>query len=81
MTHSRQSSMSTPSSCNLIAPLGQPRAIRSRATSSGRSPARSMVAISSSSNTKNCGADATHLPALTHSSVSRITSYFTESKS
>ena len=50
---------------------GDPRASTS---SAGRGPSWSTVASSSSSNTKNPGADATHLPALTHSSLSSTTS-------
>lgn len=50
-----------------MAPLGQDRAIRRRIASSGLGPAASTVAIWSASKTKNPGAEATHLPALTHS--------------
>ncbi len=72
---SGQMSMSTPSSRSRIAPLGHWRAMRTSASSVGRGPDGSTVPISSLSNTKNPGADATHLPALTHSSLSSTTSY------
>gem|GEM_PF-2343343 len=60
---------------SLIAPLGHVRAILSNSASSGWVPDGSIVAISSSSKTKNPGAEAMHRPALMHSSLSRLTLY------
>ena len=52
--------------------------MRSSVVSSGRGAASSTVLISSSSNTNRPGAIATQRPALTHTSLSIVTSYPTK---
>jgi hypothetical protein len=66
---------------SLIALLGHVRATLSSSASSGWAHDGSIVAISSSSNTKNPSAEVTHRPALMHSSLSSLTSYAIRRKS